>query len=72
MKRHTSESLRLEHGELQQSPSAAVVGRSGRVATMTGSTDHTAADSVMTAWDADHLEGRELPPALANQKFVVL
>ena len=49
-----------------------MVRRSGRVAAMTGATDRTAADSMMTAWDADHLKGRELPPALANEKGVVL
>ena len=52
--------------------SRSVVGRSGRVAAVTGTTDRTAADSVMTAWDADHLKGRELSPALANEKGVVL
>jgi len=49
-----------------------LVGRSGGITSMTGTTDRATADSVMTAWDTDHLKGRELPPALTDEKPVGL
>jgi len=47
-----------------------LVGGPGGVTAMTRTSNRATADSVVTTWNADHLKGRKLAPALTDEKRV--
>jgi len=49
-----------------------LVGGPGGVTAMTRTTNRATANSVVATWNADHLKGRKLAPALADEKRVAL